>query len=1190
MTTGAVPETLSIRTFGGLAVYQSEGASPLRFATHTAEALLVYLAWAGKPLGRDMLAELLWPERTQEQARTNLRVALYRLRAQVEPYLLVTRQSIDLNPSAAVHLDARQFDGYRAAGELAKAVELYRGDFLDGFYLDGSPAFEQWALLERGRLRNLALSAYERLIEQTASAGQLDAAIAYAQRLLQMDMLHEPAHRHLMRLFARTGQRSAALAQFESCRNLLVAELGVQPDDATTALYAQIRAQSQDFAFAGESTTEIRLPVPSSGDGDRDPGNSTEAIRNLPQRPLATSVEHHLPTRHRLPYRLTSFVGREQEVAQVAQLVRQARLVTLTGPGGCGKTSLAVETARWFADGQGLDKPGHLAPGAPSGFGDGVFLVEFLPLSDPGLLGQALLSALGVEANPARPELELLVEFVGERRLLLVLDNCEHLVDSVAHVVESLLRACPNLTILATSRERFNIPAEVVYDVPSLNFPKVEHLTHLERLQEFAAVRLFVERSRTVRPDFRLTAENAPAVAQICAQLDGIPLALELAAVAGVTFSAQEIAARLDAHFVLTSPGFRTADTRHRTLNDTVAWSYNLLPVDERRLLALLAVFVGGWTLEALETIRQAATDCVTLLRQLVQKSLVRVEQSHVTPDGRTRYHLLRAVRDYAMARLAEDAEEDAIRRRHFAYYARLGSEMGAAVCGPRHRQAMATLDADYHNIRAAMRYAADKPDLLDAFTRLASELPYYWHLCGHGRIVEGESWLLAALRMEQSLSPATRALLQAAMLNVQHGKIAYFDGGNIRPSAGGPLASAALDELIDTCLAQGETKSAALLMFAASQINTDRDLLSKALAYALRAGELFEALGDRREAGFARNLVAWIHFVQSDLQAAQALLTENLRSLERDGANWSLCEAYRLQFTIARRTGDERAAIDPLWKIVALAEREGFLLHVHNAYYELERHDAQATIANAETLLDRQRDAAVSGLLSLALHQLGRMYLNTQQYERARAALDEAIGIWRQNDLEAIHGASLQWSLIDRGQVARCFGDDEMAERCFDESIALFLATAYHSGATFPLLFRGHLRLTKSELDAALGDFTHALRIATASGDGWDPAIVREVEGVAEIMRLRGDMLQAGRVFAAVAVADPLCSEPSSQAHFNEVTDFKRIMACVPTYRQDPLFEAGWQEGQALTLDEAVALALEWSDRQRLDTKNTTG
>ena len=262
VTDPAVAQPLSIRTFGALTVALGGGTQPMHFATHTVEALLVYLACQDRPLGRDELAELLWPERTQEQARMNLRVALYRLRQQIDPYLLITRQNLALNPDAVVDLDARQFERHLAAGELAMATALYRGDFLGGFYLDGSPAFEQWALLERERLRTLAIGAYQQLIDQAATAGQLDAATAYAQRLLQLDPLHEPTHRQLMRLLAHAGQRSAALAQYETCRTLLASELDVTPDEVTIALQERIRTQAQDIAVEDGATTSRRLTAP----------------------------------------------------------------------------------------------------------------------------------------------------------------------------------------------------------------------------------------------------------------------------------------------------------------------------------------------------------------------------------------------------------------------------------------------------------------------------------------------------------------------------------------------------------------------------------------------------------------------------------------------------------------------------------------------------------------------------------------------------------------------------------------------------------------------------------------------------------------------------------------------------------------------------------------------------------------
>ena len=984
-----------------------------------------------------------------------------------------------------------------------------------------------------------------------------------------------------LRRRARLTQRELSIAVGYSESMISRLEHDERPPDIATltALFVPALQVADEPAVVAQLLT-----LAQAARDERTALRSGEEESKPSEPPLTKSLEHYLPTAYHLPHRLTSFVGRDQEVAYVTHLLLQSRLVMLTGPGGCGKTSLAVETARWIADHRMLHEQTQAAYTAPLLFTDGIYLAEFLPLSDPGLLGQTILSALGLEGNPARPSQATLVDFLGNKSVLLLLDNCEHLIDPVARLVEMLLRSCPNLHILATSRERLTLPGEVIFDVPALTFPDLQHLPEPGDLLDFAAVQLFVERCQSIVPDFRLTAENAPAIARICTLLDGIPLALELAAAALSTLSVQEIAARLDARFLLSSPGYRTADARHHTLNDTVAWSYHLLSPPERRFLAHLAVFVGGWTLDALEATWQDAADCVLLLRQLVQKSLVRVEHNPTSMDDRTRYHLLRAVRDYAMARLSEDADEDSVRRCHFTYYARLASGLGSEVFGSRHLYAMARLDADYHNIRAAFRYAADKPDLADACVCAASELSYYWLLRSYTLQAEGISWLQVGLKNESLLTASTRARTYAALLNL-HGADPFHFRLNT-DHVGGPQLPAMIDSLVETSLAQGDAQAAARLMLAAVNVSPDASVFPEAGDYAQRAWAILAASDDQRGMGFARNALIWTHLVQGDLTAAQALQADNLHFLQQNSVSLALCEAYRLQAHIVYYLGDDHAHTNYLKKVVEVAERGKFTSFIHNAFYILERKGAPGVIEMAEAFLTRQRRGGDLVMLGLALHQLGRMYLNAQQYEPAQRALNEAIVLWRQLGGAQGQGAGLQWSLIDRGQVARFAGEGALALRCFDESIALFAASPYPVGSTFPLLYRGHVYLLHDELDCALDDFRQAISVVTAFGQkGWENLLIREVASVGEIARRANDLLLAGQLFAAAVTADTRSMTPSNkgllyevadlQGLFSETADFTRIMAPVPTYRQDPIFAAGWDEGEALSLDAAISLVM---------------
>ncbi|HEV2238806.1 MAG TPA: AAA family ATPase, partial [Ktedonobacterales bacterium] len=428
--------------------------------------------------------------------------------------------------------------------------------------------------------------------------------------------------------------------------------------------------------------------------------------------PLATLDRHA----HNLPIQLTSFIGREREVAEVTQLLATARLVTLTGSGGCGKTRLALR-----AGADALDR-----------FDDGVWLVELAPLADPAHVTQAVATALGVPAEPGRPLLATLTEHLRARHLLLVLDNCEHLVAACAGLADALLHACPHLTILATSREPLVIEGEHSFHVPSLGLPEAGQTPTLARVAACEAARLLIERATAAQPDFALTERNATAVEQLCRRLDGIPLALELAAARVRALTVEQVAQRLDDRFHLLTGGSRKALPRQQTLRALIDWSHDLLTPAERTLFRRLAVFAGGWTLEAAEEVCSgdvvAPTDVLDLLARLVDKSLVLADEQQAA----ARYHLLETVRQYAGEKLLEAGEAESLRDRHLTCFLALAEE-AHSHSGTVEQYAWARrLAAEYDNLRTALEWSRAQPSETELELRLAGAMMFAWLAFGH--------------------------------------------------------------------------------------------------------------------------------------------------------------------------------------------------------------------------------------------------------------------------------------------------------------------------------------------------------------------------------------------------------------------------------------------------------------------------
>ena len=440
-----------------------------------------------------------------------------------------------------------------------------------------------------------------------------------------------------------------------------------------------------------------------------------------------------------LPAPLSTFVGRERELREMAKLLEADRLVTLTGPAGSGKTRLAVE----------------MAARSLASHADGSWFVDLAPIVDPGLVPQTAATAVGVIEQPPRSLVDTLLDHLRGRECILVVDNCEHLLEASAALIEALLQACPTLWVLATSRQPLGVPGEVVWRVPPLSMPP-EGVPNgsIEVLMSYEAPRLFVDRARALVTDHRFVDADAPALNQICLRLDGIPLAIELAAACTPTLSVQQIAERLDDRFRLLTQGSRTAQARHQTLLAAVEWSHDLLSPAEKTLLRRLSVLAGGWTLEAAEEVCSGGslhrTSVLELLRGLVDQSLV---VSH-TSGSQARYRCLETIRHFARDRLVEAGEETALRNAHLAWAVAMAGRAEPELIGADQETWFDLLDPEVGNVRVALDWACTRGKAEEAL-RLSSSLTLFWHVRGH--YAEGRRWFETVLALDADVAPLLR-------------------------------------------------------------------------------------------------------------------------------------------------------------------------------------------------------------------------------------------------------------------------------------------------------------------------------------------------------------------------------------------------------------------------------------------------
>jgi predicted ATPase/DNA-binding SARP family transcriptional activator len=680
---------LSITLFGDLQVIQ--GDTPLTgFHYNKVRALLALLVIEPeRAYRREELIGLLWPDQPETAARTNLRQALATLRdclgeAQSDPpCLLASRESIQWNAQAAVAIDVQRFTSLLAecerhshrqpkdcrpcAERRAEALKLFRGDLLRGFFLPDSEAFDEWLVVRRESLHRQAVDAFHELAEYHERRGEYDLAEALVRRDLELEPWDEASHRRLMRLLYLSERRSQALAQYELCRKALADELGVEPEEATTVLYEQIRSEA--------------------------------AAAPVPRAVLALPAAHP----HNLPPTVTPFIGREQELAQIADTFERgrSRIISLVGPGGIGKTRLALQAAT-----QQLDN-----------FQDGVFFILLEGLTKSEEAVYAIARMLDLEITGDTEALPQLISLLSGKELLLVLDSYEHLLPDLTLPLK-ITGGTPRVSILVTSRQRLNLLGEQVIDVNGLSL--AGHNGH-EKKGEPDALELFAACASRVRADFVLESINRPYADQICKMLDGIPLAIEMAAAWLNVLTCQELVEEIHRDINIISGTLQGVPERQTSLRGIFDYAWELLSAEEAQLFRRLAVFHGGFSRQAAEEIAGAN---LLLLKSLVDKTLIR-------RNFRQGYDMHELAHQYAFERLVEAGEADDLRWRHLDYYVEYMDAVAPRLYTQETAALLVQLEDDQDNLRAALDWALVQRDLL-ACLRLVVAANRFWLMRYH--------------------------------------------------------------------------------------------------------------------------------------------------------------------------------------------------------------------------------------------------------------------------------------------------------------------------------------------------------------------------------------------------------------------------------------------------------------------------
>ncbi len=819
--------------------------------------------------------------------------------------------------------------------------------------------------------------------------------------------------------------------------------------------------------------------------------------------PLKTLAAH----RTNLPAQPTSLIGREQEVRTLRDLLLRAdvRLVTLTGPGGVGKTRLALQGAAELLE----------------DFADGIFFVNLAPVGEPTLVAATIAQTLGVKETGGQPLIECLTASLQERHVLLLLDNFEQVAEA-APLLATLVAEAPRLKLLVTSRAVLHLYGEYEFVVPPLAVPSPRQLPPLENLAHYPAVRLFLARAQAVKPACTLTEENAPTIAAICHRLDGLPLAIELAAAQLKLFSPQALLTRLEHRLTMLTGGARDLPARQQTLRATIAWSHDLLATPEQTLFRRLAVFGGGWTLEAAAAVCNVdgdlPFDMLEGLAALVDQSLLwQVEQL----DSEPRFTMLETIREYAMERLIASGEAEWLRRWHAQYYLALAERAEPELRGPQQLIWLDRLEAEHDNLRAALGWLLDVGEAA-AGLRLAGSLWRFWH--GRGYLSEGRVWLEGVLARASEQTPArAQALYGAGMLALYQSDLAR--------------AAQLYEESLVVCRELGDRTGIARALERIGWLTYDHGHYAQALTSFEESLVLFRELDDKHGIATSLHYMGEVIRAQGDYERAKTFFEESL--------------------ALSRELKDKRGITLPLLSLGDVARFQGD--------YERARTFFEESLALSRELKDKHMTAT-------SLRNLGAVTHLQGDYERARTFFEESLALF--GELGDRYCGAVTMSGF--GRMAYNQGDYGRASLLCEESIAVFRELGIGRAivaSSFSTL--GYITLSRGDYPRSLALFSESVALAWEEGDRED--IARGLAGLARVAGMTGQLERAVRLWGTEHALREAIGAPLSPA---EQAEYERALAITRTQLDEAAFAAAWATGRELPLDQAIADALTDKDR----------